>query len=125
MVAAVPRAEVRMLRSIREIANFVQHSLPQTRCLDGIGGNGKRMGHPQDRQHRLRLRQPVEGSSTKRGNLAADSLQEQQRALLMKPPIEVGIEHRLQMGLAVGGGKLCGEIIKAPLQDIKQWRRDR
>jgi hypothetical protein len=30
MVAAVTRAAVRMLRSIREIANFVWHNLPQT-----------------------------------------------------------------------------------------------
>jgi hypothetical protein len=78
MVAAVPRAEVRMLRSIREIANFVWHSLPQTGCVDGVGGNGKRMGHRKNCPHGLCLRQADEGYSTKRGNLAADPLQEQQ-----------------------------------------------
>jgi hypothetical protein len=69
-----------MLRSIREIANFVEHSLLQTGCLDGTGWNGKRMGHRQNCRHRLCLRQAGEGYSTKRGNFAADSLQEQQIA---------------------------------------------
>jgi hypothetical protein len=38
------------------------------------------MGHQQNCRHRLCLWQAGEGYSTKRGNLAADSLQEQQRA---------------------------------------------
>jgi hypothetical protein len=34
--------------------------------------------------------------------------------LLMKPQIGVGIENRVQVGLAAGGAGCAGEMIKAP-----------
>jgi len=79
MVTATPRREVRILRSIRQIANFAWHSLPKLGVWNGIGGESEAdaeggWGFSKLPAWRCLL-WASDGYSTRRGNFPADSLQ--------------------------------------------------
>ena len=115
MVAGVPRAQVPMLRSIREIANFVQHSL----FPDRVSGWNRREWDADGPSEKLPTRALLAAGRPK-AILPREKIsllircRSRSELLLMKPRIEAGIENRVQVGLAVGGAGCAGEMIKAP-----------